>query len=231
MSGRRMACWFAGSLVLALLLSAPLQLILPRLSLPALSATRVDGSLWRGTLHQAQWRGAALGDLRVGLSPLPLLAGRQRLWLRTPHARLALQDGRVHGIADAHGVLPLPSLSGATLRASLEGARMLFEDGACRDAGGRVRIELALPGDALPPMLLAGTPACAGRSGTLAMASEDTAGPLLLEATLTVDADGRYGLQTLARSDDPGIRAVLLAAGFQAAPGGLSRVDTGQLEG
>ncbi|MGY1457111.1 type II secretion system protein N [Luteimonas sp. A534] len=232
MSPRRLAWWFSGSLVLGLLLSLPLQLVLPRLSLPSgLSAIRVEGSLWRGTLRQAQWRGAALGDLRMGLSPLPLLAGRQKLWLHGPDARLALQGGRASGIGDAHGVVPLPPLAGLALRASLDGARMLFDGDGCSSAGGRVRIEVSLPGDALPPVILAGTPACDGRSGTLALLSEDTGGPLVLEATFTLDADGSYGLQTLARSDDPGIRAVLLAAGFQAAPGGLSRVDAGRLEG
>ncbi|GGK09802.1 type II secretion system protein N [Luteimonas terricola] len=230
MSGRRLACWFAGSFVLALLLSAPLQLVLPRLSLPAgLSATGVEGSLWRGALRQAQWQGAELGDLRLGLSPLPLLAGRQRLRLRSPHAALALQRGRVRGIDHAHGVLTLPPLSGLALRASLDDARMLFDDDGCRAAGGRVRLEVALPGDALPPLLLAGTPSCEGRSGTLALVSEDTGGPLLLEATLGIDADSSYTLQTLARSDDPAIRAVLLTSGFQDAPGGLSRVDAGRL--
>src|SRR5690606_22140697 len=86
-SDRRPACWFAGSFALALLVLAPLQLVLPRLSPPpGLSAAGVEGGLWRGTLRQAQWRGAALGDLRLGLSPLPLLTGRRRLWLRSPQA-------------------------------------------------------------------------------------------------------------------------------------------------
>lgn len=232
MSGRHLAWWFAGGFALALLLCLPLQLVLPRLSPPpGLSATGISGSLWSGRLRNAEWNGAALGDLRLGLSPLPLLTGRRELWLRSGQAGLSLSSGRLRGIDDADGVLQLPPLSGLPLRGSLEDARMLFDAEGCRSAGGRVRIELTLPGDALPPILLAGAPACEGRSGKLALLPEEAGGPLPLEATLTVEADGAYSLQTLARSDDPAIRTALLAAGFQEAPGGLSRVDAGRLGG
>lgn len=229
MSGARLAGWFAGAFALTLLLFLPLQLALRGLSPPpGLSATAITGSLWRGRLHNAQWNGAVLGDLRLGLSPLPLLTGRRDLWLRSPHAALSLSSGRLRGIHDANGVLPLPSRPGLALRASLDEARMLFDAEGCRSAGGRVRIELDLPGE-LPPMLLAGAPTCEGRSGKLVLLPEQGGGPLLLDATLTVETDGAYRLQALAHSDDPAIHSILLGAGFQDAPGGLSRVDTGRL--
>ena len=230
MSARRLALWFGGAFVLAAILFLPLQLVLPHLPLPpGLAAAGIDGSLWRGQLRGLSWRGAALGDVRAGLVPLPLLTGRQRVRLAGDQARLALETGRLRGIDGANGVLPLPALHGLGLRASLEDARLLFDGDGCREAGGRVRIEVALPGDALPPLLLGGSPACQGRTGTLVLATEDPAAPLGLEASLAIEADGGYSLQTLARSDDPAVRAVLLAAGFQDAPGGLSRVDAGRL--
>src|SRR5690606_14717813 len=177
MSGGRLAAWFAGAFAIGLLLFAPMQLVLPRLALPpALSATAIEGNLWRGHLRQAHWRGAALGELPLGLSPLPLLVGRQRLWLTGPHAALTVNAGRIRGVDGANGVLPLPAPAGLALRASLEEATLLFDDGGCREAGGRVRVELALPGDTLPPLILAGTPACEGREGTLALAPEQAAG-------------------------------------------------------
>lgn len=230
MSGRRLAWWFAGGFALALLLFLPLQLVLPRLSPPpGLSATAISGSLWRGRLRSAEWNGVALGDLRLGLSPLSLFTGRRELWLRSAHARLSLSSGRLRGIDDAEGVLQLPPLAGLALRASLEDAGMLFDAEGCRSAGGRVRLELGLPGNALAPVILSGTPACEGRSGRLVLLPEQPGGPLLPEATLTVEADGGYRLQSLVRSDDPAIRLALLAAGFQDAPGGLGRVDSGRL--
>lgn len=230
MSGRRLGVVFAIAFAAALVVLAPLQLVLPRLALPpGLSAVEIRGSLWRGRLRGLHWRGVDLGDAGAAFSPLHLFAGRQRLALRTGTAALDMETGRLRGIGAADGVLPLPALSGLALRASFEDARLLFDAGGCREAGGRVRIEAALPGDLLPPVILAGTPACRGAAGTLALASEDAAGPLRLEATLSIEADGRYALQALARSDDPAVRAGLLLAGFQDAPGGLSRVDAGHL--
>ncbi|MGY0611314.1 type II secretion system protein N [Luteimonas sp. A501] len=237
MSSRHLAAWFAGAFAVALLLAVPLQLVLPRLPLPpGLSAVDAGGSLWRGELRQLRWHGAAFGDVGTRLSPLPLLAGRQRLRLHTPEALLVLEGGRLRGIDGGNGVLPLPAPPGLGLRASLEDVRLLFDGEACREAGGRVRIEATLPGTgpaghAFPPMLLSGSPACEGRTGSLALLPEDAGGRLHLEATFAIEADGRYTLQTLARSDEPALRLALLAAGFQEAPGGLSRVDTGQLGG
>ncbi|MBJ6978318.1 type II secretion system protein N [Luteimonas sp. MC1895] len=225
MSARGLALWFAGAFSVAMLLAAPLQLAVTQLGLPpGLSAAGVDGSVWRGRLRQARWHGVALGDVRAGLAPLPLLAGRQRIRLRTPQASLSLHAGPVRGMSGASGLLPLPAVSGLGLRASLEDARLLFDAGGCREAGGRVRVDVAVPGDVLPPLRLAGTPACDGAVGRLALLPEDAAGPLWLEATLTVEADGRRSLQALARSDDPVLRAALVAHGFQDAPGGLSRL-------
>lgn len=228
MSARRLVAWFAGAFVLGLLLAAPLQLATMRAGLPpGLSAAGIEGSLWRGRLRDARWHGAALGNLRVGLAPLPLLVGRRELRLATPQAALRLHVGRVRGVSAASGVLPLPALSGLALRASLEDARLRFDADGCRDAGGRVRVVASLPGEATPPLVLAGTPACAGPDGRVVLAPEDAGAPLWLEATLTVRADGRHALEALARSDDPALRALLLGHGFQDAPGGLSRVVRG----
>lgn len=229
MSGRRLGWWFAGGFALALVALLPLQLLLPKLSPPGLSATAISGSLWRGELRSAEWNGARLGDIRMGMSPLPLLAGRREFWLRSAQAGLTLSSGRLRGIDDADGVLPLPPVQGLAMRASFEDARLLFDAGGCHGAGGRVRIEVSLPDDPLPPFILAGSPACEGRGARLVLLPEQPGGPLLPEATLTVEADGGYRLQSLVRSDDPAVRLALLAAGFQDAPGGLSRVDSGRL--
>lgn len=228
MTGRRLAAWFAAAFALGLLLWTPLQLVLPRLQLPpGLAATAVEGSVWNGRLREARWHDARIGDLRLGLSPLPLLAGRQRLWMQTPAAGLVLRSGRIRGIDDGNGVLPLPGVAGLGLRASLEDARLLFDDAGCAAAGGRVRVELAFPAGVLEPVLLSGVPACEGRSGVLELLPEQPGGALGLEATLAVEGDGRWRLQARARSDDPAVRAALSMHGFQDAPGGSSRVIEG----
>ncbi|MBB1472435.1 type II secretion system protein N [Luteimonas sp. MC1782] len=230
MSMRRGLAWAGVAFLLALLLLVPLQLLLPRIGLPpGLGAVEAGGSLWNGRLRAAHWRGQAVGDLRIGLAPLPLLAGRQQLHLRNDSARVVLSRGRLAGLGDGDGVVPLPPFAGVGLRALLEDARLLFDAGGCREAGGRVRVELTLPLDTLPPMILAGIPACEGDGGRLVLVPEDASAPLGLEATLDIEADGRYRLQALARGDNPAFRAALQAAGFQAAAGGMSRVSEGHL--
>lgn len=229
MSGRRLAAGFAAAFFVGLLLFLPLQLVLPRLAPPGLTASAIEGSLLRGRLHEARWNGAELGDLRLGLAPLSLLTGSPTIRLGGTQAEARLATGRRRGLAGADGVLPLPPIAGLRLRASLEDARLLFDDEGCQSAGGRVRIEARLPGDAAPPFVLSGTPACQGRSGRLELLPEQHGGALQLSATLSVEADGSHVLQTQARSDDPAIRAILLASGFQDAPGGLSRVDAGRI--
>lgn len=230
MSRRRLALWFVAALALGVVVCVPLRLLLPRFSLPAaLSATRVEGAVWSGRLRQLHWHSTPLGDMHLGLSPLPLLAGRRQVWMRGPALSLVLHTGPRRGLREADGVLPLPALSGLALRASLEGAGLLFDDAGCREAGGRVRVEIASADDALAPLILAGAPACEGRRGVLALVPEHPGGPLHVEARLEVDGDGAWRVESLARSDDPALRIALLAAGFQQAPGGFSRVDAGTL--
>ncbi|WP_168198918.1 type II secretion system protein N [Luteimonas granuli] len=221
MSGRNLAGWFAGAFALALLLAAPLQLVLPRLPLPAgLSAAEVGGSLGRGRLRAVHWHGVDHGDVDAGLSPLPLLTGRQRLWLRGDDARLALAGGRLRGLDGGDGVLPLPPLAGLALRVSLEDARLLFDDSGCRQAGGRVRIEITLPGDTLPPQLLTGTPACEGRTGSLVLVTEGAGGPLWLGS----DARGRSRRPLHAADHGPQRRPRgACGAGRRGLPGGSRR--------
>ena len=225
MSRRRIALCFSAAFLAGLLVMVPLQWVLAHVPLPvALSAGRVEGSLWRGRLHDAEWRGVALGDVRTALMPLPLLAGHQVMRVDTGQATLSLHAGRVRGVSRVEGGLPLPAVAGLRLRALARDARLLFDEEGCREAGGDVRVEAALPGGAYAPLLLTGAPACDGRAGRVVLVPEDATHPLWLEATLTVEADGRSSLSALARSDDPGLRAALLAHGFQDAPGGLSRV-------
>lgn len=225
MSGLRTALCFAGAFVAGLLIAAPLQLVIADAPLPGgLSASRVEGSPWRGRLHHVEWQGVALGEVRAALLPLPLLAGHKVLRLETGEATLSLHGGRVRGVSRVDGLVPLPSIQGLSSRVLAQDARLLFDEDGCREAGGRVRVEVALPGNAYAPLLLAGTPACDGRAGRVVLTPEDAAHPLWLEATFSAEADGHHTLSAIARSDDPVLRAALLAQGFQDAPGGLSRV-------
>lgn len=233
MSARALAAWFAVALLLSMLLFAPLRLLVAQVGAPpGLSATEVAGNVWAGRLRGAHWRGQALGDVDVGLRPLALLAGVRRWRLQNGAVRIDVLAGRVRGIADGDGLIPLddiPALAGLPLRLSLQDATLAFDDDGCHEAGGRVRVELALPAPSLPPLVLSGTPACDGAVARLALAPEDPAHLLAVEAQVEVEGNGRYRVHALARTQDPAARLALLAAGFQDGPAGLARVDDGSL--
>lgn len=241
MSRRGLLLCFAVAFVAAMPLLLPLRLVSGRLGVAggSLAADEIAGSVWSGRLRGLRWHQRPLGDVSLRLQPLPLLAGVRRLRVESDATSsgarsLAILQGRVRGVEDGNGEFVLagfPGLPDATARISLRGAALTFSDDRCRGAEGEVRVELQLPAAAsAQPVALAGRLACAGQLGRLVLAPEASAAqPLALEATLEIEADGRYRLQSLARSDDPGTRLALQLAGFQDSPAGMSRVDAGSL--
>ena len=71
---------FGLATLLVLLAVAPLSLVLgDRAAAAGLSAAEVSGTVWRGRLSDAAYRGLRLGDVGLGVRPLSLLAGCPRL--------------------------------------------------------------------------------------------------------------------------------------------------------
>ncbi len=226
----------AAGLGVAALALVPLRLVLDRLALPAvLAATDASGTVWNGTLHRVHWDGRPLGDIDVALQPRALLAGVQRVRLEGAAASAVLLDGRRRGIEGAHGTLAIDrvaGLGGLDLRLGLDDATMVFDATGCRAAGGSVRLGLSLPAAPAPLLELAGTPACAGDSVRVRLVpSAGTDAAPDVDALLEVAGDGRWRLHALVRAPDPSTRFALQAAGFQEAPGGLSRAGSGRVGG
>jgi general secretion pathway protein N len=234
MTRRRLLACFGMTLALAALLLMPLSLAIRALGLDAsgLAAIEAAGTVWHGTLRKASWRGQPLGDLSLALQPGPLLTGVRRIRLSGDGFSAAVLTGRIDGVADARGELMLQDIGvpGATARISLHQATMRFADDRCLSAEGTVRVLLVLPA-LRAGIQLAGPLACVGDLGRLVLATDPTAGaaPVTVETIVEVSHDGRYRLQSLARSDDPGVRLALQLAGFQHGPAGQSRVDSGRL--
>lgn len=238
MSRRGLALCFAAALALAALLLLPLRLALGWLDPDArhLVAAEVTGTVWRGSLRKAYWRGQPLGHVALGLQPLSLVSGVRRVRLTSETLSIDLLQGRVRGLEDGDGELVLERLDGLpglSLRISLQDAAMTFNGARCSRAGGVVRAELRLP-TPLPELPLTGQPSCQQHAGAgrLILVPDGTvaAVPVTIEATLEIEADGRYRLQSLARTEDPATRLALQVAGFQDSPSGLSRIDSGSLD-
>lgn len=223
--------------MIALVAFLPMRLALGWLDLPAqgLTAARVSGSVWGGTLTGARFGDLALGDLSAGVSPLPLLIGRARVILSGPNPgagdarplsgavtlgrHLLGVDGLSASLATGNVFAPLPvsalDLTAVTIR---------FRDGACEAAEGRVGVSLSgdLGGVALPPMLT-GAVRCDGRALLIPLASQAGTEQLSLRVT----PDGRYHAQLSVRPTEPLAGAKLEAAGFVAGPDGYGLAAEG----
>jgi len=167
MSRRALLTAFALALVASLVMLWPLRLA----PMAGLAATHVSGSIWHGRLVAAQWAGLSLGDIEVGLSPASLLRFSPRL---------SLSGAQVSGTLSADGVVGLNGrvrpLSPGLGELQLEALTLRFADGACQEAGGRVRLQQG--GEQL-----AGVPRCAGAVAELAMARPD--GMVMMTLQLT----------------------------------------------
>ncbi|MFP7722886.1 type II secretion system protein N [Lysobacter sp. A3-1-A15] len=221
---------FAASLVVF----APLGLAARSPAWPAgLSVLQAHGTLWRGHLSRVAWGGHAFDAVDAGLHPLSWVLGVPRVRLRTGELDLAWSGGRVQGLHHGQGGVELPagpSWGGLSLGLHLEALQMLFADGRCLRAGGRLHVQA--DGAALPagPLELAGQPRCEGDEARVVLTPRQALPDQPdIRADLAIGADGRYRLAVRVASQDPVLGMALLPAGFQAGPAGFSRMVEGQL--
>ncbi len=219
---------FGAMLVAALLAFLPLRLVLGAAGLgeAGLTARRVEGSVWGGTLAEASAAGLRLGDLAARLAPLDLVAGRARVDLGSRgedalHAfRGALAASRHSLAADAiTATLPAAGLFQPlpVTALDLDEVTVRFRDGACDRAEGRVRATMAGEVAGLP---LAGVMAGSARcdAGRLLLPLASQAGTERIDLRLT--DDGRYTAALTVAAPDPATAQKLAGFGFAQGPGG-----------
>lgn len=223
---------FAAMLAVALIVFLPMRLALGATGLAdqGLSARRVGGTIWGGSMLEARFGDVALGDLRVSLSPLALLVGRAKLAFEGAGA-----DGRpILGAATisrhAMGIDGVTaSLPAATLFAplpvttlALEDVTVRFRDGVCEEAGGRVRAIVAGEAGGLPlPPVMTGNARC--EAGALLLPMTGQGGSEAVN--LRIRPDGRYTADLVLTPGDPAAAARLEQLGFVAGSGGGYRLS------
>jgi len=239
----RRAALFAAALLVLLAVFAPLRFALDRLGLErqGLAAADVRGTVWSGRLVGASWRGLQLGDAAVGLQPLPLLLGRTRLTLETgaggpsPGRAVLVRAGGTAGVEDATLDLPVRLLNTPVpLRGELrvQDASVLFRDGACLRAEGRVATDLLQRSAEFLQWQgpeLSGRLAC--RGGALVLPLTGARDGTQVSTDLRLEGDGDYRLDTRVLTSDLGLGAALALAGFERRADGLARVDQGRWGG
>jgi general secretion pathway protein N len=214
--------WVLGGLAALLGLAAlavwvaPLGFVVARTA-PELTAREMTGSVWKGHLSDAAWRGTRLGDLNVALDPRELLAGRVRIdWVRGGSevtGRLGVEGNQTllerlnGGVGMA---VPLPFADTIDIRL-LDAALTLDGAGRCVSAGGEVATVLTgLPLIGTSPELR-GVARCDGEWLMLPLASAD--GRIGLDVRLTADRRFRADVDVQARAVP--VRLALAAAGFE----------------
>lgn len=215
---------FGAVFLLALVVTLPLRLVLGWFALErtGVAAREVTGTVWSGSLREAAMGGIALGDLKAGVSPWPLLTGRARIDLATSAEQPARAlRGAVSvsrhavGIDDMTASLPAGDVF-APLPVSgldLDDVSIRFADGLCQKAEGRVKATLG--GD------IAGIALGQGLSG----AARCDAGALLLplasqagteHVALHLYGSGRFRAELVVRPTDPTAAQKLELGGFRA---------------
>lgn len=221
--------WTAGVGLLALLLLLPLRVALPASDLQrlGLSARQVGGSIWHGRIGELMLGRQLIGTFDVRLDPGALLLGR----IAMPFERLDSVQGPLTGTLRAGGaVLGVEGLNGAMPAGTLLGGApidsitfsdttILFRDGRCHEASGRLAANLAVR---FGPLALdrgfRGAIVCEGERVRARLASD--AGTERVE--FFVNNQGRVRGWISIRSPLPGLDVVLSTYGFRPGPNGLT---------
>ena len=223
---------FAAMLVVALIVFLPMRLALGATGLAdqGLSARRVGGTIWGGSLLEARFGDVALGDLRVSLSPLALLVGRARLAFEgagadgRPIAGAATISRHALGIDGVTASLPAAALFAPlpVTTLALEDVTVRFRDGVCEEAGGRVRATVTGEAGGLPlPPTMMGNARC--EAGALLLPMTGQGGTEAVN--LRIRPDGRYTADLVLSPSDPAAAAKLEQLGFVAGSGGGYRLS------
>jgi general secretion pathway protein N len=229
--------FFLGAFFLSMIALLPMRMGIDWFGLDerGLAAREVQGSIWFGSLKEAQFGSVGLGDLYAGLRGLPLLIGRARIALDraegTPADELegaatvtrngfGFDDvtGRLVLTAGALGPLPLSQVDLGDVSAR-------FENGLCTEAGGTVRAAVAgdVAGIALPGGF-SGNARCDAGALLLALASQSG----METVELRLFGDGRYTGNVLIRSTDATLRDRMVASGLAVTPQGYGLTVNGR---
>ena len=234
---RRPVLLYAAATCIALVALLPMRtaLALAGARLAPLSATAVEGTLWRAHLQGATWSGTPLGNVRLRVAPLALLRGAFELHAtgRTLSADIRLAPG--HGARNVDGLLSLhlPGLDGLDLDLEARDVALRFADGRCVAAGGTLQGLLSAVDASAgwPSVALAATPHCEDGDWVAAFADTDAAPgtPNRIQVRLALAADGRYHLATTVADADPATAQALRASGFALRDGQLVHLAEGRL--
>lgn len=210
-------------LVIAGIIFMPLRAVLPG---SGLSARKVDGIVWDGSIRDLRLGAMPLGDANARLHVLPLFLLRAQFSLSRGDAPFVpgLQGSvtrRLGGfsIEGVKATLPIGALVAPLPAENLElqDVSVRFIAGRCADAGGNVRLTLSggMPGIDVSNGLL-GKPRCDRGQLLLPLRSQSA----MEQVDVRVGGDGNYEVTIFLEGDRAEQGAALALSGFRVVAGG-----------
>jgi general secretion pathway protein N len=232
MTGRRRI--FIGATVLAILIAIifmPLRMVLPD---NVLTARKVEGIIWDGSIRDLQVGRVAIGDVNARLHFLPLLLGRAQMSISRGDAPFAPGvSGKLTRRPGGYSIEGLTAtFSVATLFEPLPAENLQFTDfsarftsGRCAEASGSVRLTApaGVAGLDLPNGLL-GKPRCDKGDLLIPLLSQSA----MEHVDIRISTDGNYSATVLVEGDRVEQAAMLALAGFRPVAGGYRLVRKGR---
>jgi general secretion pathway protein N len=228
---RRIVAGLAVLVIMVAILFMPLRFLLPG---EAVTARKVEGIVWDGSIRDLKVGGLAIGDVNARLHFLPLLLGRAKMSLSrgdTPFAPGV--SGAVTRRPGGYSIDGLTaSLSVATLFAPLPAESLQFTDfsarfvaGRCAQAAGSVRLTApaGVAGLDLPNGLL-GKPRCDKGDLLIPLLSQSA----MEHVDIRIRTDGSYSATVLIEGDRVEQAGMLALAGFRPVSGGYRLVRKGR---
>jgi general secretion pathway protein N len=232
MNPRRLALMSVSLLFLAATIFMPLRTIVGG---DGVSARRVDGIIWDGSIRDLRLGRLTMGDVNARLHFWPLWLGRAQLSLSRGDAPFAPGISgsvirRIGGfqVEGLKATLPVQSLF-APLPAEnieLQDFSVRFIAGRCAEAKGNIRLTLAntVPWFDLPNGLLA-KPRCDRGQLLIPLMSQSA----MERFDIRISGDGKYSGTIFLEGDRTDQASVLALAGFQPVGNGYRLVRKGRL--
>lgn len=201
----------------------------------AITARKVDGIIWDGSIRDLCLGKVAVGDVNARLLFSPLFMGRAEILLSrgnspfVPGINGSVSRG-ISGVSVSNlsATLPVGALFAPfpAENIQLEGFSARFADGKCMNAGGQVRLTLSdtIPGLNLQNGML-GQPRCDGAQLLLPLVSQSA----MERADIRLLADGSYTVTVMLNADRGDQAAALSLAGFRPVAGGYRMFQKGRL--
>lgn len=231
---RRWLTWVLGIFGLALFGLFPLRIALGLSDLERMgfTARQVAGTIWYGRIGSLHLRSTPLGTFEVQLDPFALLIGNISMQFKRmddPHGLLEgrLVAGLSRGIRDSSGriaagemfaPLPIEALE-------LQDVTVLFRNGVCIEAEGRVTPIIAAPIPGVQFAGMTGAMQCDGERARVRMSSGSGAE----RVEFYISSSGRYRGWLSVRTTAPELGAALALLGFRPSPEGMTLTVNGRL--